>query len=175
MKVPWRMKPIMLCSHRLYSKGIINSFAGNVKKEIKMVLEQVQDSRVSLLGIAIDQQTGNLFVSDEDNHEIRKITPKGNPNDISQIQISLFILLLILKHLLPCSFLYLHSEFICSGEVTTIAGSGKKGLVDGDLKSAQFKYPRGIFFDSIEQSLLVCDFGNNKLRKVLLHEGKITN
>jgi hypothetical protein len=59
--------------------------------------------------------------------------------------------------------------------VTTITGSGKGGLVDGDLKSAQFNYPRGIFFDSIEQSLLVCDYGNHKLRKVLLCEGKINN
>jgi hypothetical protein len=28
-------------------------------------------------GIAIDQQTGNLFVSDLQNHNIRKITPQG--------------------------------------------------------------------------------------------------
>jgi hypothetical protein len=59
--------------------------------------------------------------------------------------------------------------------VTTIAGSGNKGLVDGDLKLAQFNKPRGIFFNSIEQSLLICDYGNNKLRKILLCEGKINN
>jgi hypothetical protein len=57
--------------------------------------------------------------------------------------------------------------------VTTIAGTGEKGLVDGDLKSAQFNFPYGIFFDSIEQSLLVCDSGNGKLRKVLLCTGKV--
>jgi hypothetical protein len=77
-----------------------------------------------------------------------------------------------LKHSL---FTLSSPEFICSGEVTIIAGSGKGGLVDGDLKSAQFKLPHGIFFDSIEQSLLVCDSGNNRLRKVLLCEGKINN
>jgi NHL repeat len=31
-----------------------------------------------LYGIAIDQQTGSLFVSDNCNHSIRKITPQGN-------------------------------------------------------------------------------------------------
>jgi hypothetical protein len=59
-----------------------------------------------------------------------------------------------LKHSL---FTLSSPEFICSGEVITIAGSGKRGLVDGDLKSAKFNYPHGIFVDSIEQSLLVCD------------------
>jgi DNA-binding beta-propeller fold protein YncE len=29
-------------------------------------------------GIAIDQKTGSLFVSDQGNHTIRKITPQGN-------------------------------------------------------------------------------------------------
>jgi hypothetical protein len=58
--------------------------------------------------------------------------------------------------------------------VTTITGS-REGLVDGGLKSAQFNKPWGIFFDSTENSLLVCDSGNNKLRKVLLGEGKINN
>jgi hypothetical protein len=56
--------------------------------------------------------------------------------------------------------------------VTTIAGS-RIGLVDGDLKSAQFNWPKGIFFNSIAQSLLVCDYRNDKLRKILLCEGKI--
>ena len=29
------------------------------------------------IGLAIDQETGSLFVSDSNNHTIRKITPRG--------------------------------------------------------------------------------------------------
>jgi hypothetical protein len=56
--------------------------------------------------------------------------------------------------------------------VTTFAGYGKEGFFDGDLMSTQFNQPSGLFFDSIDQSLLICDFGNNKLRKVSLCGGK---
>jgi hypothetical protein len=50
-------------------------------------------------------------------------------------------------------------------------GSGK-GFVDGALQSAKFNKPQGIFFDSIDQSLLVCDFGNHILRKVSIQKGQ---
>jgi hypothetical protein len=55
-----------------------------------------------------------------------------------------------------------------TGEVSTLAGS-QQGLFDGNGKSAKFHRPVGIFFDVKNQLLLVCDFNNNKLRKVHLN------
>jgi hypothetical protein len=55
--------------------------------------------------------------------------------------------------------------------VSTVAGTGK-GFANGPLKSAKFNSPIGIYFDEIEQSLLVCDYGNARLRKVSLLQGK---
>eukprot|EP00026_Physarum_polycephalum_P007675 Phypoly_transcript_07740.p1 GENE.Phypoly_transcript_07740~~Phypoly_transcript_07740.p1 ORF type:complete len:465 (+),score=73.41 Phypoly_transcript_07740:120-1514(+) len=81
--------------------------------------------------IAMNQQTGNLFVSDSFNNMIRKITPEG--------------------------------------EVSTLVGTKEQGFADGSAKEAKFFCPQGICFDELDQSLLVCDSGNNRLRKVLLN------
>jgi len=40
---------------------------------------------------------------------------------------------------------------------------------DGDIES-----PLGVFFDELDQSLLVCDYGNNKLRKIYLNGEVVT-
>jgi len=55
------------------------------------------------------------------------------------------------------------------GEVTTLAGSVARGYIDGIGKTAQFYSPYGLYFDDVQQSLLVCDSGNNKLRRVSLN------
>lgn len=86
-------------------------------------------------GIAIDQQTGNLYVSDCCNHVIRRITPQGT--------------------------------------VSTFAGSHSAGFRDGKGKSAKFNNPRGIFFNDKNQCLLVCDYGNCRIRRVTL-QGEVT-
>jgi NHL repeat len=58
-------------------KGSSSIFVGNGK-------EGNQDGKGpsarfnNLRDIAIDQQTGNLFVSDYANHNIRKISPQGS-------------------------------------------------------------------------------------------------
>ena len=57
-------------------------------------------------------------------------------------------------------------------EVTTLAGSGRYGLVDGLGESAQFNWPRGIC-KGPAGSLLVADCGNKAIRRVTL-EGSVT-
>jgi sugar lactone lactonase YvrE len=53
-----------------------------------------------------------------------------------------------------------------SGNVITFAGTGTSGDSDGDAGSAQFSKPRGLAADS-NGDLLVCDYGNGKVKKIL--------
>jgi prepilin-type N-terminal cleavage/methylation domain-containing protein len=76
--------------------------------------------------VAVDA-AGNIFVSDNSNHRIRKISSTGN--------------------------------------VSTLAGSGTGGYVDGSAGSAQFCYPEAINLDPAG-NLYVADNWNHRIRKV---------
>lgn len=77
-------------------------------------------------GAVVDSQ-GNIFISDQSNHKIRKITP--------------------------------------SGTVSTFAGSGVAGFLDGIGTSAKFYYPAGMAIDG-NDNLYVADYSNNRIRKI---------
>jgi len=77
-------------------------------------------------GLAVDD-AGNIFVADQGNNKIRKITT--------------------------------------SGYVTTLAGSGNSGGVDGKGAAASFDTPTGVAVDDAG-NVYVADQGNNKIRKV---------
>lgn len=76
--------------------------------------------------VSVDS-ANNLYVTDEENHKIRKITTNGT--------------------------------------VSTFAGNGTVGSTDGLSTSAQFNYPTGVAIDN-SNSVFVCDYGNNKIRKI---------
>lgn len=78
------------------------------------------------LGVAIDGEN-NVYVTDVLNHKIRKITPNGT--------------------------------------VTTFAGSGQQGDVDGIGTSAEFNKPDELAIDYLG-NIYVVDSGNYKIRKI---------
>ena len=84
-------------------------------------------------GITTDGSS--LYVSDTSNHKIRQIV-------------------------------------ITTGVVTTLAGSGKAGAVDGTGTSASFNMPSGITTDG--SNLYVADISNNKIRKIVIASGVVT-
>ena len=77
-------------------------------------------------GIAVDL-SGNVYVADQINHRIRKITN--------------------------------------SGVVSTLAGNGTRGFADGQGSAAQFNYPVGVATD-VSGNVYVADANNNRIRKI---------
>jgi sugar lactone lactonase YvrE len=77
-------------------------------------------------GVAVDSSE-NVYVADQSNNKIRKITP--------------------------------------SGIVTTLAGSGRIGSQDGMGTASSFFYPQGVAADS-GGNVYVADKRNNKIRKI---------
>ncbi len=61
---------------------------------------------------------------------------------------------------------------ISTGEVTTLAGTGLPGSVDGEGTTASFNYPSGITTDGA--NLYVADTLNNAIRKIVISTGVVT-
>jgi sugar lactone lactonase YvrE len=80
------------------------------------------------IGVAVDGE-GNVYVADESNHRIRKITP--------------------------------------AGEVSTFAGSGTEGFLNGTGTTAQFNHPSGVALDS-DGNVYVADESNHRIRKITI-------
>ena len=77
-------------------------------------------------GMVADNE-GNIYVADAGNNVIRKITPDG--------------------------------------VVSTYAGDGKAGLLNGSATSAEFSSPRGLAIDK-SRNIYVADYGNNVIREI---------
>ena len=60
------------------------------------------------------------------------------------------------------------------GSVTTLAGDGSAGSVDGAAASASFNLPYGLALTSAEDYLYVTDFGGHRIRKVATANGAVT-
>jgi glucose/arabinose dehydrogenase len=132
------------------------------------------------LDLAVDTN-GNVFVSDESNHVIRKITPDGTvttfagtgvPGDVDGTAIearfnqpdgiavgqdgSVYI---------GDAFNHKIRKISPTGDVTTLAGSGTPGDMDGTGAAAQFNTPTGLFTDG-DGNVYVAGNFTHKIRKV---------
>jgi len=53
-----------------------------------------------------------------------------------------------------------------TGDVSTVAGNGRAGHVDGPVTSASFTSPRALDVDQRDGSIYVADYGSNRIRKI---------
>lgn len=132
------------------------------------------------LGIAADG-SGNVYVADQDNSLIRKITPAGAVSTLAGSGFRGYN-----DGVGPEAMFYYPSgvavdasgnvyvadslnnvirKVTPAGVVTTLAGSSR-GNLDGTGSQAQFNEPRGVAVDSTGQNIYVADTGNHSLRRV---------
>jgi sugar lactone lactonase YvrE len=133
------------------------------------------------VGIAFDS-SGNIYVADQGNNKIRKITPTGivstfagstagysdgiasgaqfnNPNSITMSTSG---------NLYVTDFNnYRIRKITPNSTVSTVAG-GSAGYLDGASTTAQFNKPGSITIDS-EGILYVTDYFNHKIRRIILN------
>ena len=131
------------------------------------------------IDIAIDAND-TLYVTDYDNHKIRKISPSGDVTTYAGSDIgnqggdrltakfnNPYII--VINSLGDIFFSDVGNNTIkrisANGNVTDYAGSTTRGYADGNGTSAMFNTPMGLTIDS-QNNIYVADNDNNKIRKI---------
>jgi sugar lactone lactonase YvrE len=132
-------------------------------------------------GLAIDSG-GNLYVADESNHRIRKITSLGVVSTFAGSGVAGFAEGPVdsAKFLYPSGVaadadgnIYVADSgnqrirkiTASTGIVSTVAGTGVAGFTDGASDAAQFSSPQGVAVDA-SGSVVVADTGNHSVRMI---------
>ncbi|WP_416762981.1 hypothetical protein ACNI65_10830 [Roseateles sp. So40a] len=134
----------------------------------------------SPLGVAVDHQ-GHVYVADSTNHRIRKITPEGKVSTLAGSDVGGFAdgqgadasfespLGVAVDHQ---GHVYVADnrnhrirKIRPTGEVTTLAGSGKAAFVDGMGVQSSFRNPTGVAVDH-QGHMYVADRRNHRIRKI---------
>ena len=131
-------------------------------------------------GVAVDA-ANNVYVADNLNHRIRKITPTGEVSTLAGSGVAGFadgagntaqfyypydVAVDAANNVYVADrFNYSVRKIAPTGEVTTLAGNGKAGFVDGAGTAAQFNRPVGITVDA-SGNVYVADESNHCIRKI---------
>jgi len=132
------------------------------------------------VGVCADA-SGNIYVADNKNHLIRKITPTGavttfagsgssgnadGTGTAAQFEEPYGICSDAAGNIYVADNLSSRIRKITpAGVVTTIAGSAGAGFADGSAATAKFNQPNGICVDA-QGNIYVSDYNNNRIRKI---------
>jgi DNA-binding beta-propeller fold protein YncE len=145
--------------------GVVTTFAGSASG----VPENGNGNGTSATfntpwAIAIDTND-NLFVCDNVNNSIRKITPQAVVSTFATITSPRGIAIDASNNLYVTSGSHRVYKIASTGTVTTIAGSGTAGNGNGNGTSATFNTPTGIVVDS-KGIIYVRDGGSQLIRRI---------
>jgi sugar lactone lactonase YvrE len=163
---------------KITTSGVVSTFAGTGSSGYA-------DGTIAQfntpLGLAVDTN-GNVYVADQQNYRVRKITPAGVVSTLAGSGINGFAdgigtaaKFSLFEHIAvdAAGNIYVADDYnnrirkiTSTGTVTTIAGSGASGYSDGIGTSAVFANPIGISVDA-SGVIYVSDFENHKIRKIL--------
>jgi len=165
------------------STGLVTTFAGTISNgEADGTITSARFS--DPYGITYDV-SGNLYVTDSGNNKIRKIaistgevtTLAGNGSwssvDGTGIAASFYYPSGITSdnkgnlYVSDLGSYKIRKVNIYKGIVTTLAGCGNNGAIDGSGKVASFHHPIGVAYDGVD-NLYVTDQTNNRIRKIVI-------
>lgn len=176
---------------KIDADGVVSTFAGGGNIFGVQSVSEFKDGADTTArfytpcGLSIDA-AGNIYVADAYNHRVRKIDPSrivstmagtglsgstGGGYIDGDTAVARFNTLTEL-YIDPSGKLYVGDTYnnrirmIANGQVSTIAGSGTAGYLDGLDTVAKFNHPRGLLLDSTGNHLIVCDGNNRRIRKV---------
>jgi NHL repeat len=172
---------LIVYSLSVFSQNCVTTYAGNgLPNLINGDLHIAQFN--SPTGICRDR-LGNIFIADGANQVIRKIDASGNvstyagtgimgfrdgPSDSAQFNSPFDLCADESGNIYVSDFENQRIRKIDrTGYVTTVAGTGTIGYVDGSCSSAQFNYPRGIVWVHTG-CLYIADSWNHRIRKINL-------
>jgi sugar lactone lactonase YvrE len=131
--------------------------------------------------ITVDQ-SGNLYVTEQGNNDIRKVAPGGSVSTFAGNGTSGYVDgagATVAEFNVPEGIVIddvgnvyvadsqnnVIRKITPAGLVSTYAGNGTKGYVDGPAASAEFNQPNGLAIDK-SRNIYVTDFFNNVIRKI---------
>ncbi|MCU1267739.1 MAG: gluconolaconase [Acidobacteria bacterium] len=170
---------------KLTPAGVVTTLAGGAEGYADGAGQSASFNSPS--GLVVDGR-GNVYVADTGNNRIRKITPQGDVSTVAgegsagyrdgpaaqaRFDAPIGIALDARGNIYVADTYNDCLRMItAAGEVSTIAGAGVAGDVDGEAGAARFDTPCAIAV-APDGTLIVADTGNNRLRMIAT-DGKVS-